>query len=154
MVKNLSLSLLALFVCSCGFYSVPPGYIDPEFQAYVTEYKKHKLYYSGVNKIKRLSITFKELPSNLDGECQILSFSNIITKKETMAYRQIFINKDHWQNYDYIEKTLLIYHELGHCDLGLDHSYENTIMNEYGIDVSVFVTDPVYYLDLLFTEGK
>lgn len=154
MVKSLSLSILILFLCGCGgFYSIPSGHIDPEFQSYVDDYKKDKLYYLNSTKFKRLSITFRPL-DNLDGVCEILSFNNIITKKETMSYRRIFVDPDTWSYSSNVERMLLIYHELGHCDLNLEHSYENTIMNEYGISENDFIKDPVYYFTLLFKEGK
>lgn len=154
MVKSLSLSILLLILCGCdGFYSIPSGYIDPEFQSYVDDYKKDKLYYLNTTKVRRLSITFKSL-DNLEGACEILSFNNIITKKETMSYRRIFVDTDTWPNLSNIERMLLIYHELGHCDLNLEHSYENTIMNEYGISENEFIINPVYYFELLFKEGK
>lgn len=50
-----------------------------------------------------------------------------------MAPVRIVISKKFWQDSDYIEKKNLIYHELGHCALGLDHTASETlaIMNPY-----------------------
>jgi hypothetical protein len=44
----------------------------------------------------------------------------------------IFINRDHWMWFSAQTRITLIYHELGHCALGLDHYDDSTdIMNTY-----------------------
>ena len=153
MVKNLSLSLLLIFLSGCGFYSIPSAYIDPEFQVYIDKYKQDKLFYLNTTKIRRITITFKEM-TDLDGECRIVTFGNLIYKKGIVSYRKISIDPDNWNRSSDIDRMLLVYHELGHCDLNLMHSAEDTIMNEYSISSDVFSLNPEYYLNALFTKGK
>jgi len=146
--------LFTFLLTGCGFYPNHTGYIDPEFVPYVNDYKQDKFRFLNTNKIKKISITFKVLDSDLDGECEIHVHSNRLTGKVLATYRMVYINTNHWPKFNYISKKLLIYHELGHCDLGLDHTYENTIMNPYAIDYNTFLISPDYYLNLLFNEGK
>lgn len=44
-------------------------------------------------------------------------------------YKVMFINKEHWATINKWEKKELIYHELGHCILGLGHNTDISIMN-------------------------
>lgn len=61
----------------------------------------------------------EELPENMAGYC--------------VPGDRVVINKKMWQTMTSMEKWVLIYHELGHCALGLDHLTEkdHDIMNPF-----------------------
>lgn len=153
MVKKLSLSIL-LFISGCGFYPVDSGYIDPVFIPYVEEYKGDKLLYLNTSNIVKVSIIFKTLDTGLAGMCEMTGFIDRITNKNKIFYRHIFIDPNHWYTLNELDQKLLIYHELGHCDLDLDHTDDYTIMNPYNLNGNTFILQPSYYLDLLFYQGK
>ena len=48
------------------------------------------------------------------GQCQTSNEGN----------KRIFIDKAFWSAYDDLEKEFIVFHELGHCYLGLDHNDE------------------------------
>jgi hypothetical protein len=152
MVKKLILSLY-LFCSGCGFYSVNDGYIDPEFIPYINEYKQDKFKYLNTKNIDRFPIRFKKMTYN-DGLCEIYTFSERITDKVIVQYKTIYINPDSWSNMTELERKFLLYHELGHCDLGLDHSTTLTIMYPYTLTQHTYENNPEYFIKLLFTQGR
>lgn len=150
-IKNVILSLCFFIVgCGPGFYPAP--YIDPEFIPYVEEYKQDKSRYLSTQ-MKSVSIQFGLSDDSLDGQCEISAIRNRITDKTIFRIRIIRINKEHWQYFNPITRKILIYHELGHCDLNLDHSDTTSIMNPYALSDYLFNLDQEYYLDLLFNKG-
>ena len=52
---------------------------------------------------------------------------------------RIVIDTPSWEDMSYTDRRTLIYHELGHCALGLEHTEETEedIMNPYLLDVEV-----------------
>lgn len=51
----------------------------------------------------------------------------------------IYLNADHWKDLNFFQKRELLYHELGHCVLGLSHNPDRSIMNPF--------TKNVYHTD-------
>jgi hypothetical protein len=108
MEKSLSnvIVFALLFFASCGRHVIRPE-IDSEFKSYVSRF-------SNVHRITiKSDVVFGKL-SNIKfvGFCTRLS--NGKSKVE--------IDKDYWNRASVAQKELLIFHELGHCELGLPHN--------------------------------
>jgi len=56
-------------------------------------------------------VTFDEFDTRLAGVCQL----------HKDGFKIIKINKPVWKNLNEEQKEILVYHELVHCELGLDH---------------------------------
>ena len=143
MLKNLILSF-SLFLTACGgFEAIGPVTIAPEFMPYFLQYRIDKFNYTGSQSIRRINIIF----SKLEDYSAVCLFKN--KGEETIE-----VDPEVWFKSTDTFKTILIYHELGHCDLNLEHTTENFIMNPYLIDDILFNTNRNYYLTMLFKEGK
>jgi hypothetical protein len=78
--------------------------------------------------------------------------------------KEIIIQKEIWDNINYVQKQVLIFHELGHCALGRSHDDETTTVDgkkvKTSIMNSVIPTSEDYkayengYLKELFTYSK
>ena len=42
--------------------------------------------------------------------------------------KRVIIDTNHFNSINYYEKRVLVFHELGHCELGFGHVYEDDIM--------------------------
>jgi hypothetical protein len=149
-IKNV---ILSLFLSGCGFYPAQYEYIDPEIKPYVDLYKQNKLRYLNTDQIRKLYIGFGSIDDGFEAECETKTIINGITNKVVAQYRSIYVSRDRWLYLNDTNRQLLIYHELGHCDLGFEHTSGYTIMNPDAILDIVFNTDPDYYLDLFFNKG-
>lgn len=89
-----------LFLVACGNETY---YIEPEILPYVQEFNQD----SPID-ASQIEIIFMELDHN-DGLCY--------TKN-----KRIYIDKRKWGMKNYVQKKVLIYHELGHCILNLEHN--------------------------------
>lgn len=99
-MKSLAFPLALLFVCACG---MAPGKQDPTFSGYVKEYEK--LYSMDVS---NLNIQFGKLGPDTVGECDL--------------YRStITISTDYWPTLTDLGREETLFHELGHCAMGLGH---------------------------------
>lgn len=81
-------------------------------------------------------------------------------------FRYITVNKKNWKELNYLQKKMVIYHELGHCVLDRDHEEDNifplvevekftdqcpkSIMVRYIPKVSCLVTHQKEYINDLF----
>ena len=114
--------LLILFLYSCGQIGKfkdniknpknknPRKYntTNPIFEPYIA---KFELYYG--KSITDIPINFSKLENRIAGICYNWNF----------GYREIEIDKDQWEDELTEDRKLaLIFHELGHCELGLDHN--------------------------------
>lgn len=90
----------------------PPDFsTDTEFIPYIQEFEKFsKMDTSSV------PIGFDSLNEGVAGVCYYSEISGVIST----AY--IKINRDYWNKYSQHKKINLIFHELGHCVLGRDHT--------------------------------
>ncbi|RLD64901.1 MAG: hypothetical protein DRI84_07900 [Bacteroidetes bacterium] len=106
--------------------------IDSEFSSYIKTYVELKG--SG---IRNMSILFHTLPGSVIGVCYYYSNGD----------REIYIDPSFWyhDNTTYLDRELLIFHELGHCDLGRDHEEPLSIMEKYHIGDSRYSSDIEYY---------
>ena len=108
--------LILLLLTSCGKF-LPSDVLridkpykvkktDKTFSFYVSKFEKEF-------KIKvRVPIVFESLKPFYSGVCYIWND----------GYKQISINKEHWNSYNIEQREQLIYHELGHCIYELKHN--------------------------------
>jgi len=124
--------------------------IDPEFQSHVDRFSKY------LGRKVEIRIQFEELDDETVGLCAIYSD----------GYREIEIDREYWDDAEESVRDELIFHELGHCILDLDH--DETLINKgnyYQIPNSIMYPFTFgytsYYKEFieeyhqeLFTHGK
>lgn len=105
-------SLLLLTACGAQLQSTqdPRAFssTDPTFQPYINKY----ITYKGSALSYDIPIQFTDLPRYTVGLCT--RWSN--------GYRQIQIDTGYWDQLDEGARQEVITHELGHCDLNLNHT--------------------------------
>lgn len=98
-------------------------------------------------------ITFvDEFQDNVVGVCYVY----------LSGIKEIKISKKFWFNRGYATREQLIFHELAHCEAGLEHDDDEivyngliipeTIMNSYLVDPYTYTTFRQYYLNELFNK--
>lgn len=103
MLKRVLVLPIALFLTgSCAMVS-----FKPEVNEFYAEAMKRRCF------VMNVDIYFARLESDIAGYC-IPTFG-------------ILINENGWHSYEEYERKELIFHELGHCALGLQHT-ENGLM--------------------------
>lgn len=111
--------LTALLLTGCGAGPSPHNIIDKEFNKFIEQfYKDVGMWFGG-------SIVLSsdaEFIANVVGTCD---YTQLTSKKNTVRIKASFYNKATKET-----KTALLYHELGHCALGLDHD-SRIIFNSY-----------------------
>lgn len=146
--------VLCLLLVSCGKQHQDPRTnhsTDEEFISYIrvfeSNYGKH---------IGDIPINFKDQDEDTAGECVIWSTGE----------KEIQISQNTWSVLSEKQRQQLIDHELGHCELNLEHNPEykrdNTgyficpvsimhpnVFNDYSIK-NCYVPDNDYYIDELF----
>lgn len=65
---------------------------------------------------------------------------------------EISVAKDIWDGWEYSDREQLIFHEMGHCVLGLDHVQGFQIMNSKLNPTSYYQTHREAMLDALFNQ--
>jgi hypothetical protein len=95
---------LFLFLVSCA--PLKPIYIDPEVQPYVTRFTEIVGIYPYGISIKIVD----SLPGTKVGECYSSQIESTIS-----------ILRSYWNQSSDYGKEHIIFHELGHCFLGLEH---------------------------------
>jgi hypothetical protein len=125
------IALLALLT-ACGGEN--PTDIAPEAQGYYEEFLEHsRAFGRDVSQppvaIRMSPTTTKVGPWEVKGSCQ----DGVVT-----------LNSTYWQYMNDNQKRLLVYHELGHCLLGLDHSSDpqSIMVNSTDLAYPTFVRDP------------
>ena len=105
-----------LFTVACAQRAKDPRqgtHVDPDVAPYVADFED---IYGVV--IWDIPITFDDLEGNYIGICR--TWDN--------GYREIFLDKDNWENSYEIERYAVVFHELGHCQFGLKHN--NSVMED------------------------
>ena len=115
----------------------------PDFQSYIRSFEFHFSVRPGV------PITYELKDARYAGTCNIWSD----------GYREIQINKTHWQTYNEDQREILIFHELSHCTFRLNHddgfsflrSCPESIMRSYMFNeeesLECYSTDKNIYID-------
>jgi len=106
--------ILVLLLAGCAKDLSDPRTIhgvDATFVPYVNSYLTEKEFYLHRGLDYDIPIQFGDLPDNQLGLCT----------KWTSGYRQIVIDAYYWKFQSEAQKESVIAHELGHCDLNLEH---------------------------------
>jgi len=144
-IKVVQISFLCLFwttIVACGrFEAAKPTFVDPELQPYFDRYVEYKLEYLGTDRTRAIDIFFESLPGNAIGKCTLYSSGE----------REIRIDPDFWAFNSDADRELLMMHELGHCDLNLDHSPPRSIMEVFHIGGYNYSRSLDYYLKQFFS---
>ena len=134
--------ILGLFLASCGpAFDVDPVIVDADLVRYVEMYKAEKLVYRGIKYIHRIDVVFVTMSKGIMAQCKISSDST----------RQIQIDPYIWYTeLSEIDRQILVFHEMGHCDLNLDHMSNIGIMGPQTMNDILYLTDKDLYLRQLF----
>jgi hypothetical protein len=142
------LILLPFLITGCGSYHLY-SFIDPELKEYVELYEEEKGAPIG---IKYLSVEFtdaemKSEDRDIHGQCIKTKYKSIFG---TNAQHTIVIDRSDWEYLNDVQREILIFHELGHCDLYLGHDHEPSIMQENLINWQYYLNNREELLDELF----
>ena len=124
---SLTMLLILASLTSCG---PKPQDIDERayhgvneaFQPYLDEYIINKGYPLAYD----ISINFAPVDQVNGPKDKVVG---LCTEWDNSKYRQITIDLEYWNSADINTRLALIYHELGHCDLDLDH--DDTLKDDY-----------------------
>jgi Zn-dependent peptidase ImmA (M78 family) len=106
-------SALWAFILLFGLYRIVPiHYVDKGLESYVSDFEQlDKIYCPGGELPNQLVIKFGDLSKeNWLGVCKI-----------SPVRSEVIFDKDYWTNADEDDKISLVFHELSHCILDLDH---------------------------------
>ena len=120
MSKLLYILMLAMLV-NCGPFNRASNIYTPDnFLEVINNYLDDREYYTGSREVNYpIDIYFSDLEEPKIGLC--------ITKKyvyldgKVVYKKEIAIDMKYWLKTTNCKRKLIMYHELGHCDLGLDH---------------------------------
>lgn len=134
MTLSLTVFSLMMSVSAC----TDPTTVDPQFQSYMDSFTTLTAKStSGVNAV------FGALQAPTLGECDY-------------GTSTITIDPGVWSRASIYQREELMYHELGHCVLGLDHSTgklsdgcPDSIMDEYTIPIRCYAKHRAEYLQVL-----
>lgn len=142
-IDLLRILVLGLFLlcAACAKENERFSYIDPEIAPYVDIYREYKADRLGIHGIRKMNIFFAEQEYPRVGVC--VKWSN--------GDFDIQIDKRYWDYASDLDREVLILHELGHCDLGLEHSDPSSIMEPYHIGAENYLANQNYYINELFS---
>lgn len=115
MNKTIHFIIFLLFI-SCGY---KPDFINNDYPAPYTKAKSHSDFNSYIAEFEIISKKKVNVPI-IYGELD-LSYAGVCTMWSD-GYREIKINRVYWLFYSDAQKEILVFHELGHCVLGLKHN--------------------------------
>lgn len=101
-MKLIKIVLFALALSSCG---KKPIIVDPELLEYAVRFERDM----GVS-TDDINMVFGKLEGSKVGLCSI---KNGVVK--------ITVDKEYWATIPELQREALMYHELGHCAMGLEH---------------------------------
>lgn len=150
--------LLILIAITAGCAQVPDGSIDPAFSGYFNQFMQDAKTFGRRTDTQSLTIRFGLSKVEVNGECQAVQKSGLgsLGQKVTWIEKTISINQANWESASEINRKTIIYHELGHCVLGIYKHNDNvqtfpdgnalpqSIMNTYDI-AEMNATSTSYY---------
>lgn len=130
--------------------------VDPEIQPYVTIYENESTRMGHPIVVRNLEARFG--PTDFRGPT-VIGYC----QRSSWSYTPlVVINREFWNSASSNEREHLMFHELGHCLLDLDHDdaviligidwVPRSIMNPYIFEESVYVAHREYYLQNLFNS--
>lgn len=125
---------------------------DPDLEPFVAEFFTALAVSGRKVCLSVKTVTMARQPIEIEGE----DTSEVAGACLIMGHGNIEISRKHWKAFDEGERRTLIFHELGHCVLGLDHAKEdaNNIMAPYILDSDYtdkhwkVLTDMLFKLDM------
>ncbi len=145
------LILLPIFLIGCGNNKVPV--IDVEFKPYVELFRTYhvlhdKDYFYQIS--TDINFGYIAQPST---ESTILAFCMI-------GQNYVIVDESHWHKASELQKEQLVFHELGHCELGRHHDddvlsdgIQVSLMNQYQLPENVYKFYREQYIYELFNPG-
>ena len=136
--------LVLLLLCGCASMERAPGiYGTSDFMAYTDAYLIYKEANLNTGAYYSINIAFGELDAPTAARCYRTS--------NQYASRDIVIDKAHWVRITDEQKLLLVFHELGHCDMNFEHQEDGVgIMNEK-LNIRYLSNEMI---EAFFLEGK
>lgn len=133
------LALLILILSGCG----QPIYVQPELQPYVDRFTAAY----GRTLEKTIEVKFDDLkdqPILILGECDGMGGER----------PRVLIRQGIWETYNDASRELIIFHELGHCELERHHEGElsESIMRPTILLDSDYINYQNYYVNELFSR--
>ena len=137
------ITLILFLLTSCA----SPNFIDERAKPYVKKFER--LYGRDIGPIDIFITKFDDEWKRAGGLCRIID-------------QQIFLNEYFWNKKDKYEKEMVVFHELGHCELGVAHDYQNrnkfrcfnSIMNWQSMPGQCYKDRLKYYRDELFKRER
>lgn len=118
--------------------------IDTELESYVDAFEQDSAIYGKPMQVSSSVVFTDSLNPGERGRC---------TKNETEP-NQVQILKSYWNQADETSRKVLVYHELGHCELGRDHAASG-IMNASSYNaVRAFQVNEIESLKQLFQRKE
>lgn len=131
--------ILCFLLASCG---MPKNVVLNGWDEYVLDFENEAKKRGFNVSIDNLVMEWAVLDEKYAGTCTPLSTP------------LIKINTLFWDNASEVEKWVVMYHELGHCILGKEHSGDKEhMMYPYILKNIDFFTKKDYYLDKFFYEN-
>ena len=127
MLRRVLLAPIALLLTACSLSAS----FKPEVDEFYHEAMKRRCF------VFEVDMYFARLESEVAGYC-IPTFG-------------ILINEDGWDSYEEYQKKELIFHELGHCALGLSHSDDGLMTSKMHSEKEL-KENWNRWLDLLFKD--
>lgn len=131
--RFLSLRTILFFLCALGYTTGcgKLGSIEEETRPYVDTFKAIANSRGLSIDWDEISIAFKDLDGNIAGTCY--------------SSGHIDIDPDSWKRFSDEEREVLVFHELGHCVLGRDHT-EGTFSDNAPVSImNPIIMYTVYY---------
>lgn len=145
---TLLIAVLALASIACGRQQNRSEVNLGSFAPYAERFQKTAAEQGVHVEIDNLVIQFGELSNpRQNGLCELTAYQT-----PTITIRQ-----EIWDQMEDVDREELIFHEMGHCVLGREHTSVQTsdgipesIMNPYRISNSIYETNREYYISELF----
>lgn len=121
-LKPIILAMCAGSLTGCGhFMAFQKTTYPEELKPFMVRYIDAKItHHNNGDFSKPILITFGELESPTAATCSNFGFKG-----------RIIIDKETWDYSDFYTRLVLVFHELGHCDLNYMFHVPDTLMNSY-----------------------
>lgn len=150
-IRLIVLAAAGVLATACATEQKIHLYIAPELQESVIRFQVEALWHDRQLRIDDLIVQFGNVPSPYDGYCE----------HGNRSTPEVVIDADWWGSHGPVEQEMLMFHELGHCLLHLEHDNR---LNADGMPVSTmywaifdeyyYSTFREYYLTQLFGHAK
>lgn len=146
-------SLLVASGCGSAPSQAPTLQIDPSLTSYVSRFEQASVQYGHPTQVTNLVMGFGDV--NDPGEIGARGDCEIVTGQTPT----VTISADAWAASTDAEREELVFHELGHCVLGLKHiaginsaGIPVSLMDPTEIDGAIYSQNRDYYLNGLFNQ--